>query len=42
MAIALLEFYEAKFHELAHADLDKLEELYGEFKKEKKTKKTFP
>lgn len=35
MAIALLEFYKAKFHEMAHTDLNKLEEIYEEFKKEK-------
>lgn len=35
MAIALLEFYKTKFHETAHADLSKLEEIYEEFKKEK-------
>lgn len=34
MAIAFLEFYKAKFHEMAHTDLDKLEDLYEEFKKE--------
>lgn len=33
MAIAFLEFYKAKFHEMAHTDLDKLEDLYEEFKK---------
>lgn len=36
MAIALLEFYKVKFHELAHTDLSKLEEIYEEFKKDKK------
>lgn len=36
MAIAFLEFYKAKFHMMAHADLDKLVDLYEEFKKEKK------
>lgn len=36
IAIALLEFYKEKFHELAHTDLDKLEEIYEEFKKRKK------
>ena len=35
MAIALLEFYKTKFHEMAHTDLSKLEEIYEEFKKEK-------
>ncbi len=35
MAMALLEFYKIKFHELAHTDLSKLEEIYEEFKKEK-------
>lgn len=38
MAIALLEFYKIKFHELAHTDLSKLEEIYEEFKKEKEDK----
>ena len=38
MAIAFLEFYKAKFHELAHTDLDKLEEVYKEFKEKKKVK----
>ena len=37
MAIALLEFYKTKFHEMAHTDLSKLEEIYEEFKKEKST-----
>lgn len=35
MAIALLEFYKTKFHEMAHTDLSKLEEIYEEFKKER-------
>ena len=35
MAIALLEFYKTKFHEMAHTDLTKLEEIYEEFKKDK-------
>ena len=35
MAIALLEYYKTKFHEMAHTDFDKLEEIYEEFKKEK-------
>ena len=38
MAIALLEFYKEKFHKMAHTDLDKLKEIYEEFKKEKKIK----
>lgn len=38
MAIAFLEFFKAKFHELAHTDPEKLEEIYKEFKKEKETK----
>lgn len=37
MAIAFLEFYKAKFHEMAHTDLNKLEELYEEFKNENKS-----
>lgn len=38
MAIAFLEFHKTKFHEMAHIDLDKLEEIYKEFKSEKKIK----
>ncbi len=34
LTIALLEFYKTKFHELAHTDLSKLEEIYQEFKNE--------
>lgn len=35
MAVAFLEYFTAKFHELAHTDPEKLEELYEEFKKAK-------
>lgn len=38
MAIAFLEYFKTKFHELAHTDPEKLEEIYKEFKKEKKIK----
>lgn len=38
MAIAFLEYFKAKFHELAHTDPDKLDELYEEFKNAKKTR----
>ena len=39
MAIAVLEFYKTKFHEMAHTDLDKLEEIYEKFKKEDSLRK---
>lgn len=35
MAMAFLEFFKSQFHELAHTDPDKLEEIYKEFKQEK-------
>jgi hypothetical protein len=36
MAIAFLEYFKAKFQDLAHTDPDKLDEIYDEFKKAKK------
>ena len=38
VAIAFLEYFKTKFHELAHTDPDKLDELYKEFKNAKRTK----
>lgn len=38
MAIALLEYLAARLHNLAHTDLSKLEEIYKEFKQQKKSK----
>lgn len=38
MAIALLEHLQASFHNMAHEDPKKLEEIYNELKKQKKLK----
>lgn len=38
MAIAFLEHFKVKFHELTHSDPEKLNELYKEFKKKLKKK----
>ena len=35
VAIEFLEYFKAKFHEMAHTDLEKLEQVYEEFKKMK-------
>lgn len=38
MAIELLEFLQKNAHTLAHTDLNKLTEIYSEFKKAKKSR----
>lgn len=38
MAIELLEYLQATFHTMAHENLDKLEEIYADLKKQKKNK----
>ena len=39
MAIAVLEYFQAKFHEMSHTDPEKLLEIYTELKKDKIRKK---
>lgn len=38
MAIAVLEHFQAKFHDMSHTDPEKLLEIYNELKMEKKAK----